>query len=178
MSSRLFKFTTIVSQYDFGKLRYSVVYLHPNLYDKLPLKEHPRLRIEAWIGGVRVDGAWQPAGGIWRLMVSKQTLKKAGLEVGSPVIVAFRIVPQDSVNIPEELQSELEADDVAKKAWETLTPGKRRGLAYLVGEVKTPKSRAVRLARVLRMLHGEEPLPWDRMKEKHDPKDENGEEMP
>ena len=165
MKSPVIRFETTIEKQDFGTFAFTVIKLDKRLHAVLPLKEYPRLRVEVDLNGVVFEGSWQPTGGEWYLVVSKPKLKKAGLELGSRVKVAFRLVPQDQVNVPEELARELEVDRSAAEVWEALSPGKRRGLCYLINEVKTPKTRGVRLARVLAMLHGDEPLPWDRMKE-------------
>jgi hypothetical protein len=166
MKSPTIRFETKIEKQDFGTFAFTVVKLDQRLHDVLPLKEFPRLRVEVDLNGVIFKGSWQPSGGEWYLVVSKPKLKKAGLQLGSTVKIAFRVVPQDEVDVPEELARELEVDATAAEAWEALTPGKRRGLCYLINEPKTPKTRGVRLAKVLAMLHGEDPLPWDRMKEK------------
>lgn len=165
MKSPVIRFETTIEKQDFGTFAFTVIKLDKRLHAVLPLKEYPRLRVEVDLNGVIFEGSWQPTGGEWYLVVSRPKLKKAGLELGSRVKVAFRLVPQDQVNVPEELARELEVDRSAAEVWESLSPGKRRGLCYLISEVKTPKTRGVRLARVLAMLHGDEPLPWDRMKE-------------
>ncbi len=166
MKSPVIRFETKIEKQDFGTFAFTAIKLDPRLHEILPLKEFPRLRVEVDLNGVVFKGSWQPSGGQWYLIVARPKLKKAGLELGSPVKVAFRVIPQDDVDVPEELARELEVDTSAAEAWEALSPGKRRGLAYLISEPKTPKTRGVRLAKVLAMLHGDEPLPWDRMKQK------------
>lgn len=165
MKSPVIRFETTIEKQDFGTFSFTVIKMDKRLHDVLPLKEFPRLRVEVDLNGVVFKGSWQPSGGEWHLIVSRPKLKKAGLQLGSTVKVAFRIVPQDDVDVPEELARELEVDTKAAEAWEALSPGKRRGLSYLISEVKTPKTRGIRLAKVLAMLHGDEALPWDRMKE-------------
>ncbi len=49
------------------------------------------------------------------------------------VELRFNIANQDSVDLPEELLGALFADKAAQQAWDRLTPGKQRGLAYFVG---------------------------------------------
>lgn len=165
MKSPLIRFETTIEKQSFGSFSFTVVKLDPRLHAVLPLKEFPRLRVEVEIAEVSFKGSWQPSGGEWYLIVSRPKLKKAGLAVGDAATVAFRVIDQDDVDVPEELARELEVDEVAAEAWAALSPGKRRGLAYLISEVKLPKTRGVRLAKVLAMLHGTEPLPWDKLKE-------------
>ena len=165
MKSPVIRFETTIEKQEFGTFAFTVIKLDKRLHDVLPLKDYPRLRVEVDLNGVVFEGSWQPTGGEWYLVVSKPKLTMAGLKLGSRVKVAFRLIPQDQVNVPEELARELEVDRSAAEVWEALSPGKRRGLCYLINEVKTPKTRGVRLARVLAMLHGDEPMPWDRMRD-------------
>lgn len=58
------RFETAIARHAVGSMRYTVVLLDVALHDTLPLREHPRLRIEADVGGVPVKGAWQPARGL------------------------------------------------------------------------------------------------------------------
>lgn len=138
------------------------MYLDASLHDDLPLGEHARLRVEADVGGVPVKGAWQPARGRWYLMLPKRPLKEAGLKVGSSVDVAFRVLPQDDVDVPEELAQLIATRTRLRKAWMALSPGKQRGLAHLVASARRPETRAARVAQVEAVLLGTAPLPWDR----------------
>lgn len=155
-------FESTVSLHPVGTYSYTVVYLHPELHGSLPLKEHPRLRIEADVSGVPVKGAWQPSGGRWYLMLPKTPIKKAGISIGTVVEVAFKLLPQDEVDVPEELSLALEATPSAKKAWSALSAGKRRGLAYMVGSAKRPETKRERVALVTAVLLGQAPPPWVR----------------
>lgn len=156
------RFEATVSLHPVGTYAYTVVYLDPELHDSLPLKENPRLRIEADISGVPVKGAWQPAGGRWYLMLPKAPLRQAGLAIGSPVEVAFRLLPQDDVDVPPELSAALVSSPKAQSAWSALSAGKQRGLAYLVASAKRPETKQARVAQVVAVLLGEAPLPWVR----------------
>lgn len=164
MKSPLIRFETVIEKQDFGTFSFTVIKLDPRLHKVLPLKDFPRLRVEVEFGKIVFKGSWQPSGGEWYLIVSRAKLKKAGLDIGSKLKVGFRIIPQDDVDVPEELARELEADTLAGEAWNALSPGKRRSLAYGISTAKTSKTRGFRLAKVLAMLHGDEPMPWERMK--------------
>jgi hypothetical protein len=143
-----------------GSGHYTVVYLDPELHVVLPLKKHPRLRVEADVSGVPVKGAWQPAGGRWYLMLPKVALRKAGLTVGSRVEVAFTVIAQDDVDVPPELQIALDAKPKLAKAWSAFTAGQQRGLAHLVASAQRPETRQARLQKVLQVIGGDAPLPW------------------
>jgi hypothetical protein len=154
------RFEASVSLHPVGTYNYTVVYLDKELHAELPLKEMPRLRIEADISGVPVKGAWQPAGGRWYLMLPKVPLRKAGISVGSVVEVAFKVLPQDEVDIPPELSAALQAQPKALKAWSALSTGKQRGLAHMIASAKRLETKQARLEQVTAVLLGEAPLPW------------------
>lgn len=154
------RFETTVTLHPVGRYAYTVVYLDPELHASLPLQAHPRLRIEADVSGVAVKGAWQPAGGRWYLMLPKTPLRQAGLAIGSPVEVAFRVIAQDDVDVPPELAAALQASPGARRSWEALSAGQRRGLAHGVASARRPETRRARVAEVLAVLAGEAPLPW------------------
>jgi hypothetical protein len=155
-------FETTVSLHPVGRYNYTVVFLNPDLHSSLPLKENPRLRIEADISGIPVKGAWQPSGGRWYLMLPKSALKKAGISVGTVVEVGFKAVPQDDVDVPEELEAALQSTPRAKKAWVALTAGTQRGLAYMVASAKRSQTKQARVQQVLAVVLGQAQLPWRR----------------
>jgi uncharacterized protein YdeI (YjbR/CyaY-like superfamily) len=99
-------------------------------------------------------------------MLPKAPLKAAGLRVGDSVEVSFRVLPQDDVDIPEELATLLAKKARVRKAWQALSAGKQRGLAYLVASAKRVETRQVRLATVEAVLLGKVPPPWERQSTK------------
>jgi Bacteriocin-protection, YdeI or OmpD-Associated/Domain of unknown function (DUF1905) len=155
-------FETRIARHAVGTYHYTVVYLDEALAADLPFRENPRLRIEADVSGVPVKGAWQPSGGRWYLMLPKAPLKAAGLKIGSAVEVAFRVLPQDDVDIPPELAALLGKKARVRKAWDALSAGKQRGLAHLINSAKREETRAARLAQVEAVLLGTAPEPWKR----------------
>ncbi len=156
------RFETSISRHAVGSLRYTVVVLDHTLHESLPLRDHPRLRIEADVGGVPVKGAWQPSRGTWYLMLPKAALKAAGLAVGDDVEVAFRVIDQDDVDIPDELAQRLARAPRLRRAWEQHTSGTQRGLAHFIESAKRAETRLARLAQVEAALLGTAPMPWAR----------------
>jgi len=154
------RFETSIARHPVGTSHYTVVYLDPALHDSLPLSEHPRLRIEADVGGVPVKGAWQSARGRWYLMLPRRRLKEAGLAIGDTVDVAFRVIAQDDVEIPEELARRLSQVQRLRTAWARQTPGTQRGLAHFIESARRAETRAARLSLVEKALLGTAPLPW------------------
>ena len=162
MSYFTHRFETHVSRHAVGTYHYSVVYLEAALHSELPLDQHARLRIEADVSGLPVKGAWQPARGRWYLMLPKALLKAAGLKIGSAVEVAFRVLPQDDVDVPEELAARRARMARVRKAWEALSAGKQRGIAHLVSSAKRPETKAARIDNIEAALLGKVPPPWER----------------
>lgn len=156
------RFDTTIALHPVGTYHYTVVYLPADLAAGLPFAQSPRLRVEADVAGISVDGAWQPAGGRWYLMLPKVPLRKAGLGVGATVEVAFRLAPQDSVTLPPELQQALSAEPAVQAAWRRFTPGQQRGLAHLVASARRPETRQARLDQVRGVALGLLPPPWKR----------------
>lgn len=156
------RFETAITRHAVGSMRYTVVLLDETLHDTLPLREHPRLRIEADVGGVPVKGAWQPSRGRWYLMLPKAPLKVAGLQVGDVVDVAFRVIAQDDVDVPVELADRLARVKRLRVAWEQQTPGTQRGLSHYIESAKRAETRASRLQQVEAALLGTAPMPWAR----------------
>jgi hypothetical protein len=156
------RFEAAVSLHPVGTYNYTVVYLDPELHAQLPLKENPRLRIEADISGIPVKGAWQPSGGSWYLMLPKGPLKKAEISIGAVVEVAFKVLPQDEVDVPPELSTVLQAKPKVREAWSALSAGKQRGLAYMIATAKRAETKQARVEQVTAVLLGEAPLPWAR----------------
>lgn len=156
------RFDTEIIRFAVGSRRHTVVLLDPSLHQALPLREHPRLRIDAEVGGLPVRGAWQPSRGRWYLMLPRASLKAVGLGPGSLVAVAFRVAPQDDVVVPEELAKRLSSLSRLRASWAAHTPGTQRGLAHFIESARRPETRAVRLAQVEAALLGLAPLPWAR----------------
>ncbi len=130
-----------VATLDYGVYQYTVIYLPASLEAALPFDSHPRLRIEGEIAEHPFNGALIPSRQGRHLIVSPEVLRATGLRLGAPVEVRFNIADQDAVAIPDELQWALDADARAQAAWDALTPGRRRGLAHLVGKPKTLETR-------------------------------------
>jgi hypothetical protein len=155
-------FEATVARHPVGTSFYTVVYLDASLHASLPLREHPRLRVEADISGIPMKGAWQPAAGRWYLMLPKASLKQAGLLVGSRVEVAFAVIAQDDVDVPDELAVRLASTKRLRSAWAKQTPETQRGLAHSIASAKRAEMRIARLAQVEAAILGTAPMPSTR----------------
>ncbi|MDX2174957.1 MAG: YdeI/OmpD-associated family protein [Candidatus Sumerlaeia bacterium] len=156
------RFTGAVARLRMGSMAFTCVYLPEELERALPFDRHPRLRIEALVAGKPLNGALQPSGGRHFLMLSRRVLAERRLVLGATVEVAFRIADQDAVEMPAELERALAKNPSARREWEKMTPGKRRGLAYHIAAAKTAPTRAKRVDLVLGMLQPHRfPSPFD-----------------
>ncbi len=148
-----FQFEAKVDICDFGTMAYTVVYAPSKLTKQLDLTGNPRLRIDGNVAGTDYHGAFQPAGNHkFYLILSKKFRKLAGIELGDRVYVSFNIADQNAVDVPQELQFALNANDQASKIWESLTPGKRRGFAYRNSSAKRACTRENRVEEVIEAL--------------------------
>lgn len=137
-----------IVHHDVGYL-YTVVFLPGEIAQQLPFQHYPRLRIEGEVAGQPFAGAWQPSRGRWYIMLSKPLLKAADVRLGDEVEVRFSVADQEAVDVPLALEIALNEDDLARQAWDDLTPGKRRGLTYRLTSAKTEPTREKRLTEIL-----------------------------
>ncbi|MEM7706421.1 MAG: YdeI/OmpD-associated family protein [Pseudomonadota bacterium] len=150
------EFQSEIAKFGVGKARkvwYRVVFMPPELESELPFDEFPRLRVDGEIAEIPIASAFMPTGdGRRYLIVSPTLLKDAGLQLGDPVNVRFRIADQDHVDVPEALVKVLDENAEASRLWEALTPGKQRALAFHVAGAKRAPTVEKRLAEVFHAL--------------------------
>lgn len=151
-----FSFEAPLDRFGVGRDRkvwYTVLFLPDDLAEELPFRQFPRLRIEGEIAEVPVEGAWMPTGdGRRYIIVAPRVLRDADVGLGELVEMRFRIADQEAVNVPAELASALAAHPAAQSAWDQLTAGKRRALAYGVHGAKGAATRAKRVNEVIAVL--------------------------
>ena len=148
-----YDFVTKIKKHAFGRrITYTVAYLPKSLIAELPLKKHPRLRVEGEVNGYRFGGALHPARGKWYVLLPKRTLKKLRLSVGDDVYIAFEIADQEAVDVPAELRHALEVNQRASGVWKSLTAGKRRSFAFRVSSGKMIETRERRVDEVLQAI--------------------------
>ena len=138
-------FETAIVPHNVGSYRYTVVFLDGALVPQLPLDRYPRLRVSGEIGDVPFEGTFQPVRGRWYIMLNKQLMSDGGFAIGDVVEVRFRVEDQDAVDVPAELLERIARDVSLQRAWQDLSPGKQRGVAYHVRSAKTAATRAKRL---------------------------------
>jgi hypothetical protein len=153
------RFETVIALHPVATHSYTVLYLDPGIAKTLPFKEYPRLRIEADVSGIPLKGAWNPSALGWYLMLPKPALKQAGLNIGSPVEIAFKLIPQDDVELTPELAAIIKPASKLGRAWLLLSPGSQRGLAHWVAGAKRSDTIKQRLDQVAKVLLGQAELP-------------------
>ncbi len=146
MSRFAFEFTGRVARHSFGEWGYTVVFLPAAVAAELPLREYPRLRVRGEMDEYPFARAWQPTGETWYLMIPKDVMQRGGYGLGDWVNVRFNIDDQEAVDVPEALALALAEDGAFRAAWEGLTAGKRRAVAYRVESAKTAGTVAKRVA--------------------------------
>ena len=112
-----------------------------------------RFPVAATIHGETWRGQVTRMGGELLLGLSKavrtQVAAKAGDEV--EVHVSLDVAPRE-VDVPPALQKALDADPVARAAFDGLSPSRRKEHARSVAEAKQDATRERRLAKVLQAL--------------------------
>lgn len=135
-----------------GTLRYRAIFLPADLA-ALPEFKPARLRFEGELNDHPVSLAWQPAGeGCRYAMLSPALLRTIGATVGSIVSLRFRLVPASVVEMPAELAEAIAANSAAQVRWQTLTPGKQRGLSAMVNSLTRTESRRRKAAELAQIL--------------------------
>ncbi len=155
-------FDAVLERHGIGRTRqifYTVLFLPAELVAELPFAQHPQLRVEGEIAEVPMSGAFVSTGdGRRYIMVSPDLQRKAGVAFGDQVTMRFRVSDQGAVDVPAALASALTRDSAALEAWEALTSGRRRALAHLVGNARSERTRARRVAAILVTITGR-PVP-------------------
>jgi Bacteriocin-protection, YdeI or OmpD-Associated len=116
-----------------------------------------RLRIDTWIDGFLFHGALIPdkvgsnqtkhlvgerypvenvGARVWHVIISQSILKKINKQLGDTVQVKFRIGDQNYVEITSMVAQYLNRNPEVKKAFEILTPGKKRTLIIPLNSAK------------------------------------------
>ncbi|MCZ2262408.1 YdeI/OmpD-associated family protein [Isoptericola sp. QY 916] len=127
--------------------------------------EVPPEVVEALGGGARPPVTITVNGHTWRsrvaimrgrhlLGLSRANREAAGLEVGAEVEVELALDTEPRVVVePDDLARALDADPVARTAYDSLPPGRRRRLVLDVDGAKQASTRARRIDKALAELH-------------------------
>ncbi len=137
-------FSAKVTEMDFGRMVYAVVYLPAAV--RQGLTTGSRARVIGTVGGAPFRGGVLPAGGGRQyLLLSKKFLKSAGLAVGHTAAVRVRLDDPDAVELVPEFERSLDAHPTASRVWRRLTPGARRGFAHRVASARQAVTRRARI---------------------------------
>jgi len=112
-----------------------------------------RVPITVEIGDYRYRTTIVSMGGRFLFGVNAEQRKATGLAAGD--VVEVTIEPDDApreVDVPPQLQAALDADPVAKAAWEKLSYTNRKEHARSIAEAKADETRERRLAKTLAAL--------------------------
>lgn len=102
---------------------------------------------------------FQANGDVTVLRFGESWLRDSNLVVGDAVKLVVRADPTgEGLELPAELESALDAHPVARAAWESATPGRRRTLAHMVARGKRVPTREKYAAKVITELSGPQPL--------------------
>lgn len=85
------------------------------------------------------------------LWTGASLLDRIGITPGEPVEVRLRPAPDDRVDLDPDIEAALRAAGMLA-AWESLTPGRRRGYLYQIATAKTDPTRQKRINRLLEEL--------------------------
>lgn len=130
-----------------GSFTHTIVVVPDEIIDQLP---KGRIRTKGTFNKTPFALAIQhKKDGSRYFMVSAQLRKEAKIGSGDSVKVTFWIVDPDTVDVPEELQAVLDQDEIAKKKWDSFTPGIQRGLSHYVNSVKNVDSRIKRAIEIM-----------------------------
>jgi hypothetical protein len=127
---------------------------HVPLPEDAPAELAVGVRVAGTLAGTRFSRVVATSGdGRRTLRFGEGWLRDVQLGPGDPVAVELDLgADPDHVDVPEELAEALEADPQLQHLWESLTPGRRRTLAYPVDRAKRPETRRRRVEAVVAEL--------------------------
>ena len=85
------------------------------------------------------------------LWTGQSLLDRIGITPGEQVEVRLRPAPDDRVDLNPDIEAARSSAGVLD-SWESLTPGKRRGLLYQIATAKTEQTRRTRITKLVGTL--------------------------
>ena len=154
------KFHTRLIALDLGRMKLQILSVPEKVAARLPAG---RPRILLTIAGEalsRALGRSEAAGP--HVIVGVAEVRRLGLRRGVDLPVSLDLDTRPTaVDLPPELSAALRADPAASRLWRALTPGRQRGLAYLVGRGRRPVTREKHAAAVIADLKFSASLPFE-----------------
>ena len=91
--------------------------------------------------------------GVSKIPVSAEHRAAAGLRAGDEVDVELRLDDQPrELAVPEDLASALQADSVARQAFDSLSPSRRKAVVQQLETARTTETRQRRLTKAMQDL--------------------------
>lgn len=149
MSDDWISFEGQVVSMPWGDAVYTVLPLPPEVTEQL--RQQDAKRVEGEINDHPINAALSTAPVIDAtfLWTGKTVLKACNITPGEILDVRLRKVDPDHVEVADDVLAALRAAE-ATDAWDALTPGKQRGLLYLVNTAKRADTRARRIATLVK----------------------------
>lgn len=152
--------TTADEDLNYGDIYYTVFPIKKgDLVEILKRDKNPTRVIVTINGAGDIHSGLMPDGkGDFFITVSKEVRERFGLACGEEVNLA--ITPDDSdygMPLPIEVAELWATDEHAKQVFHELTPGKQRGLIYIIGKPKglnTRIKKAVQVHEYLKSVNG------------------------
>lgn len=137
------RFTTTVVRLDTG-MRYHALPVPDTVAEAW--KQAGIRRLAGTVNGHSVRRALQShADGGSFIILGQDTLKEAGLKLGSTALVGLAPDPKpDALDMPEVFTLVLEQDDAARARWESFPLGRRRSLLHYITSAKQEATRIKR----------------------------------
>lgn len=134
-----------------GKATYTILRLPEDVADRL--RAHGAARVEGEIAEHPVNLALSKAPVVEGtfLWAGQSLLDRIGIAPGERVEVRLRPALSDAVETPGDLEAALHQAG-RSVAWESLTPGRRRGLLYRLDTAKRAETRAKRVVEIVESL--------------------------
>jgi hypothetical protein len=119
--------------------------------DALGAGKRPRVKIT--IEGHSWNSRIAIMRGRYLIGFSKANRAAAGVETGEEVEVQVELETESPVLVePEDLVRALDADPLARAAYDRLSPSRRRGHVHAIESAKKPETRARRIEKALAAL--------------------------
>jgi hypothetical protein len=102
--------------------------------------------VRATINGFTYRSSVASMGGVFMLGVSNEVRRSAGVETGQEVDVDLELDTEPrEVVVPPDLEAALDADDVARRAFEAMSYSNKRRIVIPIDDAKTPETRQRRI---------------------------------
>ncbi len=123
----------------------------PEIVASLGAGRRPAVKVT--IGGHTYESTVAPRGDRYLIPVSAENRERAGVSAGDEIDVTLELDAEPrTVAVPDDLAAALVEDAVAARAFDALTPGRRRWAVQAVESAKRPETRARRVAATVEAL--------------------------